>query len=106
MAHISEFSWVKKISHPKEVFKIGDEVECMILSYDLEQGRISLGIKQVLKIHGIKLMKSILLEHRLKEKSQKLLMQEHLLNLKKESADSSMLMIFHGQRKLRIHFLF
>ena len=47
MAHISEFSWVKKISHPKEVFKIGDEVECMILSYDLEQGRISLGIKQV-----------------------------------------------------------
>ena len=47
MAHISEFSWVKKINHPKEVFKIGDEVECMILSYDLEQGRISLGIKQV-----------------------------------------------------------
>ena len=47
MAHISEFSWVKKISHPKEVFSIGDEVECMILSYDLEQGRISLGIKQV-----------------------------------------------------------
>lgn len=49
MAHISEFSWVKKINHPKELFSVGDEVECMILSYDLEQGRISLGIKQVLE---------------------------------------------------------
>ena len=49
MAHISEFSWVKKINHPKELFSIGDDVECMILNYDLEQGRISLGIKQVLE---------------------------------------------------------
>ena len=49
MAHISEFSWVKKINHPKELFSVGDEVECMILSYDLQQGRISLGIKQVLE---------------------------------------------------------
>lgn len=49
MAHISEFSWVKKINHPKELFTIGDDVECMILNYDLQQGRISLGIKQVLE---------------------------------------------------------
>ncbi|MCL2792647.1 MAG: 30S ribosomal protein S1 [Spirochaetaceae bacterium] len=49
MAHISEFSWVKKVNHPKELFSIGDDVECMILNYDLEQGRISLGIKQVLE---------------------------------------------------------
>jgi len=49
MAHISEFSWVKKINHPKELFAIGDDVECMILNYDIEQGRISLGIKQVLE---------------------------------------------------------
>jgi small subunit ribosomal protein S1 len=49
MAHISEFSWVKKINHPKELFSVGDDVECMILSYDLQQGRISLGIKQVLE---------------------------------------------------------
>ncbi len=48
-AHISEFSWVKKINHPKELFTIGDDVECMILNYDLQQGRISLGIKQVLE---------------------------------------------------------
>jgi small subunit ribosomal protein S1 len=48
MAHISEFSWVKKINHPKELFSVGDQVQCMILNYDLEQGRISLGIKQVI----------------------------------------------------------
>ena len=47
MAHISEFSWVKKINNPKDVFKTGDEVKCMILGYNLGEGKISLGIKQV-----------------------------------------------------------
>ncbi len=48
LAHISEFSWIKRIDHPKEVFKPGDEVEVMILGYDIHEGRVSLGIKQVL----------------------------------------------------------
>ncbi|MCL2472587.1 MAG: 30S ribosomal protein S1 [Treponema sp.] len=47
LAHISEFSWVKKIQKPGEVVNIGDEVECMILGYDLQAGRVSLGLKQV-----------------------------------------------------------
>lgn len=47
LAHISELSWVKRINHPKEVLSIGDEVDAMILSYDIQQGRVSLGIKQV-----------------------------------------------------------
>jgi small subunit ribosomal protein S1 len=47
LAHISEFSWVKRIKHPKEVLNIGDEVEVMILGYDLSQGKVSLGLKQV-----------------------------------------------------------
>jgi small subunit ribosomal protein S1 len=47
LAHISEFSWVKKIQRPDEMLKIGDEVECMILGYDLQAGRVSLGLKQV-----------------------------------------------------------
>ena len=47
LAHISEFSWVKKIQTPGELFAIGDEVECMILGYDLQAGRVSLGLKQV-----------------------------------------------------------
>lgn len=48
LAHISELSWVKRIKHPKELFNIGDECEAMILGYDIPQGRISLGLKQVL----------------------------------------------------------
>jgi small subunit ribosomal protein S1 len=47
LAHISEFSWVKKIQKPDEVLSIGDEVECMILGYDLSVDRVSLGLKQV-----------------------------------------------------------
>jgi small subunit ribosomal protein S1 len=47
LAHISELSWVKRISHPKEVLAVGDKVETKILSYDLESKKISLGIKQV-----------------------------------------------------------
>ena len=47
LAHISEFSWTKKINKPSEVVKIGDEVECMILGYDIQNGRVSLGLKQV-----------------------------------------------------------
>ncbi len=47
LAHISELSWVKRISHPKEILAIGDEVETKILGYDIQQGRVSLGLKQV-----------------------------------------------------------
>jgi small subunit ribosomal protein S1 len=47
MAHVSEFSWVKKVNNPKDMFKVGDEVKCMILGYNLGEGKISLGIKQV-----------------------------------------------------------
>jgi len=48
LAHISELSWVKRISHPKEVLSVGDEANVKILSYDLQKGRVSLGLKQVL----------------------------------------------------------
>lgn len=47
LAHISELSWVKRINHPKEILKVGDEVDAKILGYDIEQGRVSLGLKQV-----------------------------------------------------------
>ncbi|MCL2190601.1 MAG: 30S ribosomal protein S1 [Treponema sp.] len=47
LAHISEFSWVKKIQKPQDIVKPNDVVECMILGYDLQAGRVSLGLKQV-----------------------------------------------------------
>jgi small subunit ribosomal protein S1 len=48
LAHISEFSWVRKIRHPREILKPGDLVETKILSYDIQAGKLSLGLKQVL----------------------------------------------------------
>jgi len=47
LAHISEFSWLKKVQKPQDMLKPGDLVECMILGYDLQAGRVSLGLKQV-----------------------------------------------------------
>jgi len=41
-------SWVKKIRHPKELLQANDIVETKILSYDIQQGKLSLGLKQVL----------------------------------------------------------
>lgn len=48
LAHISELSWVKRIKHPKEILSVGDEVEVKILDYDVQAGKVSLGVKQVL----------------------------------------------------------
>jgi len=48
LVHISELSWTKRVKHPREVLKIGDEVEAKILGFDLEARKVSLGVKQVL----------------------------------------------------------
>src|SRR5216684_805886 len=47
LVHVSDLSWTKKIKHPSELFKKGDEVEAMVLGIDVEQERVSLGIKQL-----------------------------------------------------------
>jgi small subunit ribosomal protein S1 len=47
LAHISELSWVKRIRHPKEILKVGDLVDVKVLAYDVSQGKVSLGFKQV-----------------------------------------------------------
>ncbi len=47
LAHISEFSWTKKVNKASDMVKIGDKVKCMILGYDIPAGRVSLGLKQV-----------------------------------------------------------
>jgi len=46
MIHVNDMSWTRKINHPSELLKKGDEVECMILEVDVAQQRISLGLKQ------------------------------------------------------------
>ena len=46
MIHVSDMSWTRKINHPNEVLKVGEEVEAVILDIDPAQQRISLGLKQ------------------------------------------------------------
>lgn len=47
LVHISDLSWIKKVSHPSEVFKKGDKVEAIVLSVDKENKKIALGVKQL-----------------------------------------------------------
>lgn len=47
LIHISDLSWIKKVSHPSEVLKKGDTVEAIILSVDQESKKITLGVKQL-----------------------------------------------------------
>lgn len=46
LAHISDLHWTKKVKHPSDLFKKGDEVDAVILGIDVDNERISLGIKQ------------------------------------------------------------
>lgn len=47
LVHISEFSWTKKINKPGDMVSVGQEVDAVILGYDIQAGRVSLGFKQV-----------------------------------------------------------
>lgn len=48
MVHVSDMSWTRRINHPGEMLKKGDDVEAIVLDVDPDQQRISLGIKQTL----------------------------------------------------------
>lgn len=47
MIHVSDISWTRKINHPSEVLKKGEDVEAVVLEIDKANQRISLGIKQL-----------------------------------------------------------
>jgi len=47
MIHVSDISWTRKINHPSEVLKKGDEVEAMVLEVDKANQRIAVGLKQL-----------------------------------------------------------
>ena len=47
LIHISDLSWQKKIKHPSEFCKVGDEMEVLVLEIDRDNRRISLGHKQL-----------------------------------------------------------
>ncbi len=47
MVHVSDMSWTRKINHPSEMLKKGDEVEAVVIDIDKQNQRISLGVKQL-----------------------------------------------------------
>jgi|TARA_B110000977_G_scaffold201099_1_gene294132 small subunit ribosomal protein S1 len=47
MVHVSDMSWTRKINHPSEMVKKGDEVDALVLDVDADSQRISLGMKQL-----------------------------------------------------------
>ena len=47
LIHISDLSWTKKIKHPSEFTKIGDDIEVQVLEIDKDNRRLSLGHKQL-----------------------------------------------------------
>ncbi len=47
MIHVSDLSWTRKINHPSEMLKKGDELEAVVLDIDKTNQRISLGVKQI-----------------------------------------------------------
>ena len=47
LVHISEMSWTRKLRHPSQMVRQGDEVEVVILGVDPDKKRISLGMKQI-----------------------------------------------------------
>ncbi len=47
LVHVSEMSWTKRISHPKQILKLGSTIKAIVLAVSHEEKRISLGIKQM-----------------------------------------------------------
>jgi small subunit ribosomal protein S1 len=47
MIHVSDISWTRKINHPSEVLKKGEDVEAVVLEIDKSNQRIALGVKQL-----------------------------------------------------------
>ena len=46
LLHITDISW-KRINHPSEILRVGDEMDVVVLKYDQEKNRVSLGMKQL-----------------------------------------------------------
>lgn len=47
LVHVSDLSWTKKIKHPSEFIKVGEELEVQVLELDVENRRLALGHKQL-----------------------------------------------------------
>lgn len=72
LIHISDLSWIKKVSHPSELLKKGDVVESVILSVDKENKKITLGVKQLSENPWENIEKTLPVGHTVKGKISKI----------------------------------
>ncbi len=49
LVHISDLHWTRKIKHPSELYKKGDEIDAVVLGIDVDNERIALGVKQLVE---------------------------------------------------------
>ena len=49
LLHVSDLSWTRKIGHPSEMLKKGQELQCVVLTVDEEKMRVALGLKQLVE---------------------------------------------------------
>jgi len=47
LVHVSDLSWTKKVKHPSDFIKVGEELEVVVLELDIENRRLALGHKQL-----------------------------------------------------------
>jgi len=47
LVHVSEMTWSKRIKHPSKLVNVGDQVDCVVLSVNPQERRISLGMRQL-----------------------------------------------------------
>jgi small subunit ribosomal protein S1 len=58
LIHVSEMSWTKRVKHPSQVVNVGDEVDVQVLEVDMENRRISLGMKQLMQNPWVEMKES------------------------------------------------
>jgi small subunit ribosomal protein S1 len=49
LVHISDLHWTRKVKHPSELYKKGDEIDAVVLGIDVENERVALGVKQLVE---------------------------------------------------------
>jgi small subunit ribosomal protein S1 len=47
LLHVSDLSWTRKVGHPSEMLKKGQDMQCVVLAVDEEKNRVALGLKQL-----------------------------------------------------------
>ncbi|MES3038217.1 MAG: 30S ribosomal protein S1 [Bdellovibrionota bacterium] len=58
LIHVSEMSWTKRVKHANQLVNVGDEVDVVVLEVDMENRRISLGMKQLMANPWVELKES------------------------------------------------